>query len=46
MSEFAWTMSCYTPECPLHWWDGDVGCRRETPQGGACTAMISISIAR
>jgi hypothetical protein len=29
MSELAWTMSGFTPECPLHWWDGDVGCRRQ-----------------
>jgi len=27
--ELAWTMSRFAPECPLHWWDGDVGCRRQ-----------------
>ncbi len=29
MSKLAWTMSRFAPECPLHWWDGDVGCRRQ-----------------
>jgi hypothetical protein len=29
MSKLAWTMSRFAPKCPLHWWDGDVGCRRQ-----------------
>ncbi len=34
MSELARTINLFTPECPLHWWDGDVGCRRPPARRG------------
>lgn len=45
MCKLTCTMSRFAPECPLHWWDGDVGCRRQIPQRGMPSdAVMSISM--
>ena len=44
MFELAQTMSRFGPECPLHWWDGDVGCRRQMHGRMSLTCDHALSV--